>query len=77
MEIACLGEPMFASPVRRSVDENLRIPENIVHDPNAPISEELLFEMAGPRARLFFDPGRTRAGIVTCGGRKQGQPDPQ
>jgi 6-phosphofructokinase 1 len=24
--------------------------------------------MAGPRAKLFFDPARTRAGIVTCGG---------
>ena len=24
--------------------------------------------MAGPRAKLFFDPKRTRAGIVTCGG---------
>jgi 6-phosphofructokinase 1 len=26
------------------------------------------FERAGPRARLFFDPARTRAAIVTCGG---------
>ena len=26
------------------------------------------FERAGPRARLFFEPGRVTAGIVTCGG---------
>jgi 6-phosphofructokinase 1 len=26
------------------------------------------FELAGPRDRIFFDPGRLRAGIVTCGG---------
>ena len=26
------------------------------------------FEIAGPRERLFFDPARTTAGIVTCGG---------
>ena len=26
------------------------------------------FEMAGPRDRIFFDPGMTRAAIVTCGG---------
>jgi len=26
------------------------------------------FEPGGPRARLFFDPARTGAGIVTCGG---------
>lgn len=26
------------------------------------------FQMAGPRAKIFFDPAHTRAGIVTCGG---------
>jgi 6-phosphofructokinase 1 len=26
------------------------------------------FERAGPRERLFFEPGRTKAAIVTCGG---------
>ena len=26
------------------------------------------FEMAGPRDRIFFDPAKTRAAIVTCGG---------
>ena len=26
------------------------------------------FELAGPRAKLFFDAKETRAGIVTCGG---------
>jgi 6-phosphofructokinase 1 len=28
----------------------------------------LAFEKAGPRQRIFFDPSRSRAGIVTCGG---------
>jgi 6-phosphofructokinase 1 len=28
----------------------------------------LAFELAGPRDRLFFDPAKTRAAIVTCGG---------
>lgn len=28
----------------------------------------LLFEKAGPRARLFFEPGKVRAAVVTCGG---------
>jgi 6-phosphofructokinase 1 len=28
----------------------------------------VLFELAGPRAKLFFNPADTRAGIVTCGG---------
>lgn len=26
------------------------------------------FEPAGPRKKIFFDPSKTRAGIVTCGG---------
>ena len=26
------------------------------------------FELAGPREKLYFDPGKTRDGIVTCGG---------
>lgn len=68
MEITSLGEPMFTSPVKRTVNEKLRVPEHIVHDPQAPPVESLLFELAGPRAGLFFDPSKTRAGIVTCGG---------
>jgi 6-phosphofructokinase 1 len=31
-------------------------------------SEQPTFELAGPRDRIFFDPAKTRAGIVTCGG---------
>lgn len=30
--------------------------------------EELLFEKAGTRERIYFDPVQTRAAIVTCGG---------
>jgi 6-phosphofructokinase 1 len=44
------------------------LPARIVRDPAAPPEEEQLFELAGPRAKLFFDPARVRAGIVTCGG---------
>ena len=28
----------------------------------------LAFELAGPREKIFFDPTKTRCGIVTCGG---------
>lgn len=30
--------------------------------------DRLLYEMAGPREKIYFDPSKTRAGIVTCGG---------
>jgi 6-phosphofructokinase 1 len=29
---------------------------------------DIFFEKAGPRKRLFFEPGETKAAIVTCGG---------
>jgi 6-phosphofructokinase 1 len=69
MKITLLGEARFASPIRRTIRDDLRVPEQIVRDPQAPpAAPELRFELAGPRAKLFFDPAQTRAGIVTCGG---------
>ena len=32
------------------------------------MDDGVLFELAGPREHLFFDPAQSRAGIVTCGG---------
>ena len=68
MNVNVLGEARFPSPLRRTVSDDLRVPEQIVRDPKSPAAPELLFELAGPRAKLFFDPKNTRAGIVTCGG---------
>ena len=68
MEIKLLGTPRFNSPIMYSVDENVRVPEHIVRTLEEPAKEGLLFELAGPREKLFFDPAQTRAGIVTCGG---------
>ncbi len=69
MNITILGEPRFPSPIRRPVSDSRRVPEEIIRDLQTPPGgEETLFELAGPRAKLFFDPPRTRAGIVTCGG---------
>src|SRR5690349_2900058 len=69
MNVTVLGEARFDSPLRRTVNDALRVPEHIVFDPSSPPkSNGQLFELAGPRAKLFFDPKETRAGIVTCGG---------
>jgi 6-phosphofructokinase 1 len=35
---------------------------------NRPAEELPSFEPAGPRRKIYFDPSKTRAGIVTCGG---------
>lgn len=68
MDITILGEPRYNSPVKRTVSDKIRVPEMITIDPDKPAPSGLSFEMAGPRARLYFDPEHTRAGIVTCGG---------
>ncbi len=68
MHITVLGEPRFASPIRRTVSDDLRIPEQILLEGGRPPDSNLTFELAGPREKLFFEPQKTRAGIVTCGG---------
>jgi 6-phosphofructokinase 1 len=66
---AVVGEPRFASPLRRSVPEGRFVPEQIVcRTSTARPDGEELFELAGPRPGLYFNPADTRAGIVTCGG---------
>jgi 6-phosphofructokinase 1 len=44
------------------------VPSRIIQDPQAKPHPEFLFELAGPREKLFFDAARARAGVVTCGG---------
>ena len=68
MDITTLGEPLFDSPLNSHVSDKARVLFNVVVDPDQPPSEEFLFELAGPREKIFFDPKKTRAGIVTCGG---------
>jgi 6-phosphofructokinase 1 len=68
MNVTVLGEARFASPLQRTVNDQVRVPAHITGVPGAPPPKPLLFELAGPRAKLFFDPKQTRAGIVTCGG---------
>jgi len=72
MTIKTLGEATFDSPQRRAVSDSVRVPAKVVRDPQAPPKPDLEFELAGPRSRLFFEPGKVRAGIVTCGGLSPG-----
>jgi len=76
--VATLGPPRFASPLRRStvpgdglgrfIAESRWVRHRIDVDDARPANEELLFEKAGARERIFFDPAKTRAAVVTCGG---------
>jgi 6-phosphofructokinase 1 len=68
MNIAVVGAAHHPSPLKRWVSDWDRLPATIVRTADGPPSDDLLFELAGARERLFFDPAETRAGIVTCGG---------
>jgi 6-phosphofructokinase 1 len=66
--ITILGENRFPTPLNYSVDDRIRIPASIKVVTGEKSENELMFELAGPRSELFFDPAATKAGIVTCGG---------
>ncbi|MFY0408500.1 ATP-dependent 6-phosphofructokinase [Solicola sp. PLA-1-18] len=82
LQVTRLGEPRFASPLQkyvsgRSTNEYYVGEEDrvlyddtleMINRRGLPLEELPTFEPGGPRAELFFEPGRTRVGIVTCGG---------
>jgi 6-phosphofructokinase 1 len=68
MNINLLGSARFPSPLRRWVNDSERVPATIVRTVDERPPDGLLFELAGARENLFFNPPETRAGVVTCGG---------
>lgn len=81
-EIQRLGKPSILSPLDLSmIDGDLLtnyIPEEeriLYNNSLSDVKNEfksgkniLSFEQAGPREKIFFDPSKCKAGIVTCGG---------
>jgi len=73
-----LGNCRIRSPQRLSqthgtglgtfVPDTARVRFDLETDTRMPPSPEVLFEKAGPREHLFFNPRQTTAAIVTCGG---------
>lgn len=80
--VRTLGECRFQSPLcfdppsegkeSHFVSDSTRIRAHIEVGPKSAHTEELTFEEAGPRERIFFDPPDTTAAIVTCGGLSPG-----
>src|SRR5262245_14297949 len=68
MNIPVLGAARLPSPLKHWVDASERVPDTILRTVDARPEDGHLFEVAGARAHLFFNPPDTRAGIVTCGG---------
>ena len=77
IEIKQLGKCQIPSPLKMSTiyGDNLanytsdaaRVRYRLIENTDAPIPD-LRFEMAGPRQTLYWEPAKTRAAIVTCGG---------
>jgi 6-phosphofructokinase 1 len=68
-----LGKCKYESPLRPAreggfVSESARILQQAEVSDAEPLDASVSFEKAGPRKRIFFDPARTTAAIVTCGG---------
>ncbi len=78
LAIKTLGELQIDSPLKLSetdndkianfVPDDARVLTNIEVREGQDVDDTLAFEKAGPRKRLYFDPTKTRVGIVTCGG---------
>jgi 6-phosphofructokinase 1 len=66
--ITQLGESKIVSPLAVIGEEEFYTPSVVQWPPSGPPDDLLLFERAGPRRMLHFDPKETRAAIVTCGG---------
>lgn len=63
-----LGVATHPSPLPYGVADEDMVPSDTLWPQGRPPQGLLLFEKAGPRRQLYFEPARTRAAIVTCGG---------
>jgi 6-phosphofructokinase 1 len=68
MAIHTLGEARHPSPLASGTTPEVLVPADIQWPGGQPPEDLVLFERAGPRPKLFFDPATTCAAIVTCGG---------
>jgi 6-phosphofructokinase 1 len=77
LDVATLGSTEYTSPLPMSFISGDNVGDfvsdryRLIYEPRFVPDEkscELSFELAGPRHKLFFDPAKTRAAIVTCGG---------
>ncbi|MCG6533965.1 MAG: ATP-dependent 6-phosphofructokinase, partial [Syntrophales bacterium LBB04] len=72
--IQTLGKPSLASPLRVSyfTNDEKRVLFNIYtkshEDYKASYGKPLSMEVAGPREKIYFDPAKSKAAVVTCGG---------
>lgn len=77
-EIPTLGPAKIVSPLMvnpdyraftRFVNDKTRVMAHITWvDGEPPEENELMFECAGPREKIYFDPSKLKVAVVSCGG---------
>ncbi len=78
-EIPTIGEAKIESPLKRKikkgepakkfVSDNARIIADVqINNLKTSLKENLSFDQAGPREKIYFDPSKLKCAIVTCGG---------
>ncbi len=81
-EVKTLGECKFESPLNLShvrgdgiadyTNDQASVAYQVSLEPDVEVRSDLRMERAGPREKIFFDPAKTRAAMVTCGGLSPG-----
>ena len=68
--VPALGTANIDSPLsyKRFVDEDDAVQVEIYRKALAGKGPHAMFEHAGPRKKIFFDPSKTKCAVVTCGG---------
>lgn len=72
-EITALGQPLFDSPKKDKKVNDGYIPVYVTEEFRKFCGQEycsttMYFQLAGPREKIYFNPEKTTAAIVTCGG---------
>jgi 6-phosphofructokinase 1 len=76
-EVKNLGPCKFNSPLKKFTEVFVSEGDRILFNPSLRACKDVLshgtedptsIELAGPREKIFFDPAKTKAAIVTCGG---------
>jgi 6-phosphofructokinase 1 len=80
--VKTLGECKFDSPLNLSrvrgdgfadyTHDQASVAYQVGLEPEDEIRSDLRMERAGPREKIYFDPAKTRAAMVTCGGLSPG-----
>ena len=78
LKVKSLGKALVDSPLKLSshlgdglvnyVTEDSKVRYQVDINSPADLENRLLFEKAGPRKKIFFEPSHTKAAVVTCGG---------